>query len=113
MLMFVWVASAATPDAITIQEIESTSAQDTELSQNPPGHPVWQSRQCTSSPAPYRTIRNELTNFGFVILRGTRIVPPQSLRDDILSLAHEGHQGIVKTKERLRSAGSLVAWSGC
>ena len=100
------MASAVAPVAITIQEIESASAQDTELSQI--RHAI-QSGNLDSVPAPHRTIRNQLTNFGFVILRGTRIVPPQSLRDDILSLAHEGHQGIVKTKERLRSE---VWWPG-
>ena len=28
---------------------------------------------------------------------------PQKLRAQVLDLAHEGHQGVVKTKERLRS----------
>ena len=32
-----------------------------------------------------------------------RIVIPQSLRKMVLKLAHEGHQGIVKTKSRLRT----------
>ena len=31
------------------------------------------------------------------------IVVPLSLRERVLELAHEGHQGIVKTKDRLRS----------
>ena len=101
-----WVASAAAPVAITIQEIERASAQDTELSQI---HSAIQSGNLDDIPAPFKMVRNELTNIGFVILRGPRIVPPQSLCDDIISLAHEGHQGIVKTKERLRSK---VWWPG-
>ena len=36
-------------------------------------------------------------------MRGVRIVGPMSLRWRVLELAHEGHQGIVKTKDRLRS----------
>ena len=48
-------------------------------------------------------MRNELTFTGHVILRGTRIVMPQALRKRVVSLAHEGHQGVVKTKERLRA----------
>ena len=36
-------------------------------------------------------------------MRGTRLVIPLRLRDRVLNLAHEGHQGIVKTKNRLRS----------
>lgn len=37
-----------------------------------------------------------------VILRGNRIVVPASLQKKALALAHEGHQGIVKTKKLLR-----------
>ena len=40
---------------------------------------------------------------GYLVLRGDRLVIPQSMRDDILRLAHEGQQGIVKTKNRLRA----------
>ena len=36
-------------------------------------------------------------------MRGMRIVVPASFRKRVLELAHEGHQGIVKTKDRLRS----------
>ena len=54
-------------------------------------------------------MRNELTFNGHVILWGTRIVVPQSLRNRVASLAHEGHQGVVKTKERLRTK---VWWPG-
>ena len=35
-------------------------------------------------------------------MRRTRIVIPQNLKSEELLLAHEGHQGIVKTKSRLR-----------
>ena len=36
-------------------------------------------------------------------LSGTRIVIPEALRGEVLRLAHEGHQGIVKMKARLRT----------
>ena len=36
-------------------------------------------------------------------LRGSRPVIPGELRPRVLELAHEGHQGILKTKCRLRS----------
>ena len=39
-------------------------------------------------------VRNELTFIGQIILCGTR-------RQRVVELAHEGHQGIVKMKERL------------
>ena len=51
----------------------------------------------------YLAIKNELCCIGKMILRGMRIVVPKSLRQTVVKLAHEGHQGITKTKLRLRS----------
>ena len=36
------------------------------------------------------------------IIRGNRFVIPTKLRQQVISLAHEGHQGLVKTKKLLR-----------
>ena len=36
-------------------------------------------------------------------MRGSRIAVPRSLRDKVVRLAHEGHQGVTKTKEYLRT----------
>ena len=55
-----------------------------------------------------RLCRHE-TVVGHVLLRGCRIVIPHDLRERVLKLAHEGHQGIVKCKDRLRSK---VWWPG-
>ena len=38
-----------------------------------------------------------------IVLRGTRIVVPETLQERALRIAHEGHLGINKTKELLRS----------
>ena len=51
----------------------------------------------------YLGVKNELCVIGKFVLRGTRIVIPQNLRKEVLALAHEGHQGIVKVKRHLRS----------
>ena len=37
-----------------------------------------------------------------VLLRGTRLVIPKALQKRIVHIAHEGHQGIVKTKQLIR-----------
>lgn len=50
---------------------------------------------------PYSGIKGELSVFEGGILRGNCIVVPQSLRKQILKLAHKMHQGIVKTKQFL------------
>ncbi|CAF1043728.1 unnamed protein product [Brachionus calyciflorus] len=52
----------------------------------------------------YKKIFDELTlSKEKLILRGSRIVIPESLYDQAIKLAHEGHQGLVKTKQLLRS----------
>ena len=55
----------------------------------------------------YLGVNDELCVLGYLVLRGDRLVIPQSMRDDVLRLAYEGHQGIVKTKNRL---GAKVWW---
>ncbi|KAK0148838.1 hypothetical protein N1851_010749 [Merluccius polli] len=51
-----------------------------------------------------RKIKDELTVTASddTVLRGTKIVIPQSLQNKAISLAHEGHQGVVKTKKLIR-----------
>ena len=94
------IALHAVPVALRIKEIERASAQDFELQTitNCLIDVKWD-----NTPKQYLPVRNELTFFGHVILWGTRIVIPQALRKGVVSLAHEGHQGVVKTKERLRT----------
>lgn len=50
----------------------------------------------------YLSVKNELCLLGKIVIRRTRIVIPQSLKSEELLLAHEGHEGIVKTKTRMR-----------
>ena len=57
-------------------------------------------RKCSTS---IKSVRGELSECDGVILLGNRISIPTKLQDRILQLAHEGHQGIVKCKQRLRS----------
>ena len=48
-----------------------------------------------------KAVKDVLSVCDGVILRGSRILIPSSLRGKLLELAHEGHQGIVKCKQRL------------
>ena len=52
----------------------------------------------------YRKIKSELAlnEHDRIILRGSRIILPESLRLKVIHIAHEGHQGLVKTKQLLR-----------
>ncbi|KAG1952105.1 retrotransposable element [Pimephales promelas] len=51
---------------------------------------------------PYFRVRDELAVKDAFIFRGTRLLVPVDLRHTLISLAHESHQGIVRTKQRLR-----------
>ena len=88
------VPAAAVPVALSAWEVERASKTDPELELV---------RSCLLSddwaniPTAYVAARYELAAVGFIVLRGTRIVVPQSLRRQVLELAHEGHQGIVRT----------------
>ena len=103
-----FVAQAAIPGvALTARDVERASAKDPELQELEKciRSGKWEDCRCTR----YKMVRDELCMIGKLILRGTRIVIPQCLRKSILELAHEGHQGIVKTKQRRRTK---VWWPG-
>lgn len=102
-----FVAVSATPNAMTTREVEEASAEDEEL---------LAVRQCINGKPwdqlvykRYLLCSGELCSIGKLVLRGTRIAIPKKLRPRVLSLAHEGHLGIVGTKQKLRSK---VWWPG-
>uniref|UniRef100_A0A3B3RYT1 Gypsy retrotransposon integrase-like protein 1 n=1 Tax=Paramormyrops kingsleyae TaxID=1676925 RepID=A0A3B3RYT1_9TELE len=51
---------------------------------------------------PYYKLRAELSVQADFVFRGARLIVPGALRDSLVHIAHEGHQGIVRTKQRLR-----------
>ena len=100
-------AVTSTPRAMTTREIEDASAEDEGLSEL---------RNCIAGATgrkdqlkQYIPVASELCVIGKLILRGTRIVIPSKLRSRVFTLAHEGHPGIVRMKQRLRSK---VWWPG-
>ena len=57
----------------------------------------------------YWTFREELTIEDGLILKGTRIVIPEGMREDILKQIHEGHLGLNKCQIRVKET---VYWPG-
>ena len=53
---------------------------------------------------PFRKIREEITvdHKTNILLRGARLIIPAALQNLVIKLAHEGHQGLAKTKALLR-----------
>ena len=50
----------------------------------------------------FKDVRDELWVIGQIVMKGSRIVLPQKMQRRAFILAHEGHQGVVRTKARLR-----------
>ena len=95
------IVQESTPVALTAKEVERESEKDPELVSV--RHYIRTGNWSECKMPYYSSVKNELCIIGQLVMRGTRIVIPQALRNEVLRLAHEGHQGIVKMKNRLRS----------
>lgn len=95
-----WVASNALPVAIKISEIEKASDSDKIIQSVRVGidQGVW-----SEDADPFKIFATELCFADKILLRGTRIVIPETLRERTLGLAHEGHPGMTIMKQRLRA----------
>lgn len=58
---------------------------------------------------PYYKLCLELSVKDNLVFRGSRLIAPIALQSVLISLVHEGHQGEVRTKQRLRD---LYWWPG-
>jgi hypothetical protein len=94
------VIKDAVPVALNPKQIEDESSRDDTLSlvRRAIETEDWKPLKGTL----YKAIKDELWTAGKLLMRGKRIVMPQSLWQQTLKLAHEGHQGVVRTKSRLR-----------
>ena len=95
------LALSAVPKALTITEIQE--ATDADKSLRAVRAAIRNGHWDIDHVKPYKAIKDELTISSHnVILRGSRIVIPESLQQRAVDLAHESHQGLVKTKALLR-----------
>ena len=111
-----FLSTHAVPKAMTLSEIQAATKDDPTLQKLAEiiCNDNWM-EEATSSQADheqlkaFHQVKDELTvNSEInVILHGSRIVIPASLQQKAISLAHEGHQGIVKMKKLLRKCGFL------
>ena len=98
--------------AVSGEELKAESRVDPVLGKLKEQIPrAWPRRfsECVPELQPFFRCRDELTVIDDVILRGGRVLVPSKLRTRLVELAHEGHQGIVRTKQRLRD---LYWWPG-
>ena len=98
--------------AVTGSELKAASRADPLLSKLRQQIPrPWPRRysECVPELQPFYRCREELAVLDDVVLRGGRVLVPEALRSRLVELAHEGHQGIVRTKQRLRD---MYWWPG-
>ena len=51
---------------------------------------------------PFRRFRDELSVYDGLVFRMARLIIPEKLQDKVIDIAHQAHQGIVKTKQCIR-----------
>ncbi|CAC5395689.1 unnamed protein product [Mytilus coruscus] len=118
-----YISENAIPKAMTIEEIALESKADTNIQYviKAVKSGSWENSQyvikavksgsCENSYDnkaldTFSRLKNELTivntDKGEILMHDNRIVIPHKLTDRVITLAHEGHQGIVRTKQLLR-----------
>ena len=95
-----YICNAAVPKAMTTDEVKQSTANDQTLQAviNAINTERWDDVLVQS----YKRLRDELSVYDGIVLRGTRIIIPTELQSKAVDIAHVGHQGIVKTKRLLR-----------
>ena len=95
-----WVVTNGIPPTLTLEEIHSATYSDPILKAI---YDAIEKHHSLDNPKfkQYKNNANELSIARGVIWRGTRI--PKRLQGKVIKIAHEGHQGLVKTKQLLRS----------
>eukprot|EP00795_Rhopilema_esculentum_P003255 gene3255-biopygen1481 len=95
-----FVTSNAVPKTMSLHEIGKETNSDKELQKL---RAAIRSGAWESVDLSYRAIKEELSiGAQNIILRGSRIVIPLSLRQKAIDIAHESHQGLSKTKAMIR-----------
>ena len=108
-----YIIANAVPKSMSLDEIKTATKEDVALNLC---MTAMQSQQWSNvlKKAPNSDIASELQSLHHVkdeltlnatsdlLLRNNRIVIPASLRERTVDIAHEGHQGVVKTKQLLR-----------
>ena len=103
-----FVVEQTTLKAMKLSEISVATKQDRVLqdTMNCIVTGNWSSVDSSSEIYPFLRVKDQLSiatlREGSILLFDTRIVIPQQFQQRVVNLAHEGHQGVVKTKQLLR-----------
>ncbi len=91
-----FVTNNAVPHAVTLQEEKDATAADETLQSLARVIATQKWHEAGRDVILYQQIKQELSVSNGVILRGTRIILPEKLRDRMIMLAYNGYQGISR-----------------
>lgn len=104
----IYVINSSIPSALTLEDVVKATKEDKLLQmviKCISNNQWWKNPGSDLNSESFKLfckVKDELTCVEDLVLRGNRIVIPLSLQNRVIHLAHEGHQGIVKTKSLLR-----------
>ena len=90
-----WVVTNDVPPSLKLKEIRSATYLDPVLRDF---YKAIKNQQAIND-----AMFKELSIAKDAICKGTRIITPHSLQNKVIKITHEGHQGLVKTKQLPRS----------
>ena len=94
-----FLAKCGVPKAMTQDEVRSETQRDPQLQKVMQAVQTGQWRGDISDFTPFK---DEISVHDGLVLRGHRLILPQSLQNQAIDIAHQSHQGIVKTKQLIR-----------
>ena len=100
-----FIMNSSISDAVSVEDIKRETELDPVLQKIISVIQSGRLREFHKDPElkPYKLIATEMSIIDGVILRGNKIVVPESVQQQIIKLSHEGHQGIVRCKQYVRS----------
>ncbi|KAJ3666176.1 hypothetical protein Zmor_001629 [Zophobas morio] len=92
-----FVTNQSLPNTISLEEIENAMKDDFQLQLLKKAFLedyslFWKKRELQT----FKQIKQELTVYGNIILKGSQIIIPSKLQKNIIRLAHKGHQVSLK-----------------
>ena len=94
-----FLAKFAVPKAMTQDEVRAETQKDPQLQTV---MQAVQTGQWRGDISDFARFKDELSVHDGLVLRGHRLILPQSLQKRAIDIAHQSHQGIVKTKQLIR-----------
>ena len=90
-----FLAKCGVPKAMTQDEVRSETQRDPQLQKV---MQAVQTGQWRGDISDFTRFKDEISVHDGLVLRGHRLILPQSLQNQAINIAHRSHQGIVKTK---------------